>query len=86
VSNAAIISRVASWDDGEAVYVASLPRGPIAVLDGPAAVIWRAFVAGNRETTASRVAEAAGVGPDDVRPAVEEFLSQLDQAGLLPRG
>ena len=41
-----------------AVYVAELPDGPIAVLDGVAAVIWTEACAGDRETVAERVAAA----------------------------
>lgn len=79
-----MVPRVASWDEGDVVYVAALPLGPIAVLDGAAAVIWRALVAGNREGTPSRVADAVGVAPEEVRLAVEEFLAHLAENGLLP--
>lgn len=77
-------SRVASWDQGEVVYVATLPRGPIAVLDGTAAVIWRAVVAGEPSGTVARVADAVGLGEEEIRPTVEEFLAHLVDAGLMP--
>lgn len=79
-----IAPRVVSWDDGIVVYVASLPRGPIAVLDGTAAVIWRALAPDDIVGTVARVAVSVGAGVEEVRPVVEEFVARLGDAGLLP--
>ncbi len=44
----------------DVVYVAPLPDGPIAVLDGIAAFIWDETLGTEREHVASRVAAATG--------------------------
>ena len=62
------------------------PEIPPRVLAGPAATIW-ACVDGARNTAAitTAVAEAVGLGPDEVRADVERFLSTLQDSGLLVR-
>jgi len=69
----------------EALYLATLPGGPIRVLTGSAALIWEAALGGDVEAAVQRVAEAAGLPPDAVRPDVEPFLAQLVELGLLER-
>jgi Coenzyme PQQ synthesis protein D (PqqD) len=73
---------VAAETDGDAVYAARLPDGPIMVLDGVAAVIWEEACASDEDVVA-RVAERTGVTPAEVADSVAEFLAQLVRAGLL---
>lgn len=85
-----VCDRVAVVDEGEdAVYVASLPDGPIVVLHGVAADIWRSIAAGVDEseivamlTGQDRVADDEVQG-DDVREGVRTFLANLITRGLV---
>ena len=74
---------VAVVEEGDAVYVARLPDGPIAVLDGVAALIWTEACAGDRETVAARVAAALEPPAEDIDRAVDEFVAGLVDRGLL---
>lgn len=68
-------------EDG-VVYVARLPNGPIAVLDGIAALIW-AEACSDRESIADRVAELTDAAPDAIRGDVDAFVADLVARGLL---
>jgi len=74
---------VAVVDEGEIVYAASLPEGPIVVLDGVAAAIWVEACGGERSSIADRVAAVTDVAVDSVRPDVEAFVDELLRRGLL---
>lgn len=74
---------VAVVEEPDAVYVARLPDGPIAVLDGVAAVIWAEATSGDRETIAARVASALEPPAEDIDQAVDEFVDGLLGHGLL---
>ena len=76
---------VAVWESGNAVYIAVLPRGPITVLEGPAAAIWLAAHAGSIEDAADRVASATGLDVEEIRASVDEFVGRLIAQGLLSR-
>lgn len=67
----------------DAIYVATLPAGPIVVLEGVAALIWIEACEGDRETLVERVAEATDASPDTVRGHVESFVADLVGRGLL---
>lgn len=67
----------------EVVYAAPLPDGPIAVLEGVAAFIWHAALAGERDDVAAQVAAATGRDVAEVGAAVEGFLDDLVARGLL---
>lgn len=70
---------------GGVVYLAPLPNGPVAVLTGVSAVLYRALVAPDGEPV-DHVARALGVPPDEVDPeAVTEFAEELREAGLIVR-
>lgn len=69
-------------DDG-VVYAATLPGGPIVVLDGVAALIWSEACAGDRESIAERVAAATDASADDIRGHVDSFVADLVARGLL---
>jgi hypothetical protein len=84
VSDAAV-EPVAVWDSGDAVYLAVLPKGPITVLQGTAAVIWRAAAAGPIDAAADRVAGTMGLQADDIRPSVDEFVGRLSSEGWIIR-
>ena len=75
--------RVAVVEDEAIVYAATLPDGPIVVLDGGAAAIWVEACAGERSSIADRVAETTGAPVDEIRPAVHAFVDELVQRGLL---
>lgn len=73
-------------DDGAAVlYLARLPRGPIPVLRGTAALIWLAATEGPLATLDDRVADEAGVAIGEIRGEVGDFVDQLVSEGLLAR-
>lgn len=75
--------RVGTIERGDTVYAALLPAGPIAVLDGIAALIWVEAVGGERATIADRVAAATDVAPNSIREEVEAFVADLVSRGLL---
>jgi hypothetical protein len=74
---------VATFERDGVVYVALLPRGPIAVLDGTAAVIWRASSTGPLESTADRVAHTMGWDAGEIRESVDSFVGGLVAQGLI---
>jgi hypothetical protein len=76
---------LAVWDSGEVIYLAALPKGPITVLEGTAAVIWREAMAGPLEAAADRVASATGLESEQIRGSVDEFVGLLVAQGLLTR-
>jgi hypothetical protein len=70
------------------VYVATVPAGPLVVLGGPAAAVWRAAVGedatGDDEAdVVERVAEASGVPASEIRTEVEAFVADLLARGYL---
>ena len=77
------VARVAVVEDEAVVYAATLPDGPIVVLDGGAAAIWVEACAGDRSSIADRVAEATGAPVDEIRAAVHAFVDELVARGLL---
>jgi hypothetical protein len=70
-------------DDDGAVYIASLPEGPIHVLDGVAAVIWAVARGTDRARIAQEVAEVTAADLGEVRVEVEAFIDDLITRGLL---
>jgi hypothetical protein len=74
---------VATFERDGVVYVAVLPRGPIAVLDGTAAAIWRATSTGPLESTADRVARTMGWDAGEIRESVDRFVGGLVAQGLI---
>ncbi len=82
--------RAVAWVDGQAmeggvapVRVARLPDGPINVLDGSAAVVWRAATSSPRGSWVEAVAEELHGQAEDLRPQVEDFVASLVASGLL---
>lgn len=67
------------------IYAAPLPSGPIAVLDGMAAVIWREACAGDRESIAERVAAATDASVDEIRGDPPPARSRDDSAMIAKR-
>jgi hypothetical protein len=65
------------------VRVAHLPDGPIKVLDGSAAVIWRAATSAGPTAWVEQVAAELGGRVEELRPEVEEFVASLVATGLL---
>ena len=74
---------VGSIELGGVIYAATLPDGPIFVLDGGAAAIWAAACSGPRESVAERVASMTGADTEEVARYVETFVGELLQRGLL---
>ncbi|RZS63477.1 coenzyme PQQ synthesis protein D (PqqD) [Agromyces ramosus] len=74
---------VAVIEDGETVYAAALPRGPIVVLEGVAALIWTTARHADRADIANEIAEATGADIRSVGPEVDAFLDGLVERGLL---
>jgi hypothetical protein len=76
---------VADGQRGGVIYLAPLPDGPLRVLSGASAVLYRALV-DPHDDPAVRVARELGVAPEDVDPeAIMEFADELVQQGLLVR-
>lgn len=77
---------VADGVPGGVVYLAPLPDGPLRVLSGASAVLYRALV-DPHDDPAVRVARELGVAAEDVDPdAITDFADELVQEGLLVRG
>lgn len=74
---------VAVVDDGDRLYLAPVPDGPITVLDGVAALIWVEACAGDRGSIADRVAGSTDATADAIRDDVDAFVSELVARGLL---
>lgn len=72
-------------DDGQTVYVASLPAGPLVVLEGAAAVIWSEATGESAAGWVARVAGAVGQVEADIAADVESFVDDLCERGLLQR-
>lgn len=72
-------------DDGTAVYAARLPEGPIVVLAGTAAVIWRAACEDGEAALADRVASSVDEDGATIVGAVDGFVAELVARGLLER-
>lgn len=72
--------------DGDTrVYVARLPRGPVSVLAGTAAIVWTAALDAPEATLVERVAAEVDVAEDLVREDVLGFVDDLIGRGLLVR-
>lgn len=70
---------------GGVVYLGPLPRGPVRVLSGASAVLYRALVA-HPEDPVAAVAAGLGVELHEIDlEAIVEFADELVQAGLLVR-
>ncbi|MCE4027822.1 MULTISPECIES: hypothetical protein [unclassified Microbacterium] len=72
-------------DQDDAVYVARLPQGPIVVLAGTAAVIWRAACDAGAGTVAHRAAGSVDRDSAAITDAVDGFVADLVARGLLRR-
>jgi hypothetical protein len=66
-----------------AVYVARLPDGPIVVLTETASLIWVTACSDEPGTVAERVAARVDRSVQEITPAVESFLADLVDRGLL---
>ncbi|MCK0112233.1 hypothetical protein MWU75_08800 [Ornithinimicrobium sp. F0845] len=77
----------ATREIGGVVYLAPLPDGPVAVLAGASAVLYRALVATGGEDPVARVARDLGVPVEEVDPeAIQEFAEELREGGfIIPR-
>jgi len=70
-------------DRGDVVYVARLPQGPMIVLAGTAAVVWRAACTAGEGSVAQRAALDVDQDASAISTAVDEFLTDLVGRGLL---
>ncbi|UNK70137.1 PqqD family protein [Microbacterium sp. H1-D42] len=73
-------------DDGEVVYAAPLPSGPITVLADVSALIWRTIPDDTAVSIADVVAQVASATEeqqDDIAVHVHAFLDDLVRLGLL---
>lgn len=67
-----------------ALYLAHLPNGPLLILEGSAASIWRTAVQSTGDSDlVERVADQMGADADGIRSDVERFLADLFAQGLL---
>ena len=70
-------------DDGQSVYVAHLPGGPLVVLEGAAALIWVEATTAPATGWVARVAEAFDQVEDVITADVSTFVADLRARGLL---
>lgn len=70
------------WGE-ESLFLASLPSGPIHVLQGTAALIWEHALDRNTVETVASVADAVGLTPDEVDADTRQFLRELISGRLL---
>lgn len=73
-------------DDGQTVYLAHLPAGPILVLEGAAAVIWDEGTTAPTEGWVGRVAASVGEPVGAIAADVEAFVSDLRERRLIEDG
>ena len=86
-ADVAVVDGEPASDGGPAtLYLAHLPNGPLLILEGSAASIWRAAVssAGDSDLV-ERVADQTGVAPEEIRADVSDFVEDLVAQGLLER-
>jgi len=69
--------------DGDPVYVAQLPDGPVLVLEGVAAAIWTAATTGPAQGWVARVAQLFGESEESVSRDVATFVEDLEARGIL---
>ena len=69
--------------DGVSVYLARLPDGPVLVLEGVAATIWREATTGPEQGWVARVASAFDEAEEDVDADVRGFVADLEARGVL---
>lgn len=95
----AVVDASTENDDGGAplLYLARLPNGPLVVLEGPGALIWRAAVGGSGdgggsphglpedEAIVASVAGQVGLPAGKIRADVRSFLADLVGRDLLHR-
>ena len=67
----------------DVVYAAPLPDGPITVLEGVAALIWREATTQPRERVADVVAARTAQDAASIRPYVDGFIDEMISRGLL---
>lgn len=65
------------------VYVAPLPDGPIAVLEGAAALIWQTALDVDRDLVPQAIARTTSTPIADLEGSVVDFIDDLIQRGLL---
>jgi hypothetical protein len=76
---------IAAIDDDGIVYAARLPDGPVFVLEGVAALIWREACTKSAEPLFHRVAEATDAEAEQVGGHVDAFIQDLIRRGLIQR-
>jgi hypothetical protein len=69
--------------DGERVYLAHLPGGPILVLESAAATIWIEATSGPATGWIGRVAGAFDESENRVEGDVRRFVADLESRGIL---
>lgn len=69
--------------DGECVYLARLPDGPLLVLEGVAAAIWAEGTTGPADGWVGRVAEAFDETEARIAADVGRFVADLESQGII---
>ncbi len=77
---------VVATADGEHVFLAQLPDGPVLVLDGVAATIWTEATTGPDQGWVGRVASVFDETEEDVEGDVRRFVADLEARGILVPG
>lgn len=65
------------------LFLATLPDGPIVVLEGPAALVWDCAVGAERAEVATNIAALTNSDVDEIAADVEAAIFTLVEVGLL---
>lgn len=80
----AVVEGAARDDTPAPVYLATLPTGPIVVLEDAAAVIWRAATTAGQDWVGAAAAEMGGT-TEEAGADIRAFVDDLVSRGLLVR-
>lgn len=69
--------------EGETLYLAQLPTGPIHVLDAVGGLIWEEAKTSNSDATVDRLAARLGVDRELIASDVSAFIAELIGRELL---
>lgn len=69
--------------DGESLYLARLPEGPIVVVDSIGELIWDELSGRTLLSAVERIASQLNVAPEQIARAVESFVNELVELGFV---
>lgn len=82
-SSLRVAPQIAELWEGELLYLARLPTGPILVLDAVGGLIWEEATTRDDEGMVDRLADRLGVDSEFISSHVLAFIAELIDRGLL---